>query len=283
MNHTNIWTDAELDVLRALRAEGVTRTQIAERAAPSLPGRTPEAITGRYDKLFGARGSKPRGDGSPRTIRVDRLSFRERFAASVEAREVDAYERPKTRADCLPGGCNEARPCPWAGCKHHLYTDVNPRTGSIKINHSSKELWELGDTCALDIADRPAVWLEDERHALGAEHTLDTVAAAMGITRERARQIIHHALESLPAVLSAEELADLRAAMAAVRDSDRGDVREPVAPQLPVVRRYLPVVRAEPAPERPQLDAEGRALAATQALRLSPRTWMRRAAARSER
>ena len=31
------------------------------------------------------------------------------------------------------------RPCPWVACKHHLYLDVNPETGSIKMNFPDKD------------------------------------------------------------------------------------------------------------------------------------------------
>ena len=27
---------------------------------------------------------------------------------------------PRTRLDCLPHGPNEARPCPWTACRHHI-------------------------------------------------------------------------------------------------------------------------------------------------------------------
>ena len=36
--------------------------------------------------------------------------------------------RPQTRSDCQGG----PRPCPFVSCRHHLYLDVNPETGSIK-------------------------------------------------------------------------------------------------------------------------------------------------------
>lgn len=280
MIRSDMWTEAELDVLRQLRAQGVTHSRIADAAAPLLPGRTGEAIKGRYQKLFGAHGVRTNTSRASRTVRVYRATNADRAVARLEGAKVARYARPKTRADCLPGGCNGARPCPWAGCKHNLYLDVNERTGSIKINHGC-EPWELAESCALDIADRPAD--RGDGTLWDGEHTLDTIAAAMGITRERARQILVHALESIPAVLTAAELTELRDALAESLEGEREDVREPVAPQLPVARRYLPVVRAEaPTPERPVLDAEARAIAATQALRLSPRTWLRRAAARRE-
>lgn len=46
---------------------------------------------------------------------------------SMELRRMLAIPRPTTRGECL----QEARPCPWAGCRHHLLLDVaeaKPRT-----------------------------------------------------------------------------------------------------------------------------------------------------------
>jgi len=87
-------------------------------------------------------------------------------------RESLETARPRTRADCA----NAPRPCIFVSCRHHLYLDVNPRTGSVKLNFPDKELWELPDTCALDVADRGGITLED-------------VGVIMNLTRERVRQV----------------------------------------------------------------------------------------------
>jgi hypothetical protein len=68
------------------------------------------------------------------------------------------------------------RPCPWVACKHHLYLDINPETGSIKINFPDLEPWELKHTCALDVAERGGI-------------TLEEVGEIMNLTRERIRQV----------------------------------------------------------------------------------------------
>lgn len=75
------------------------------------------------------------------------------------------------------------------GCQYHLYLDVNPTTGSLKLNFPDLEPWELPDTCALDIAERVA--LE------GRGATLQEIGEAMNMTRERVRQIEEAALELL--------------------------------------------------------------------------------------
>jgi len=79
--------------------------------------------------------------------------------------------RPAVREDCL---CNP-RPCPWVGCKHHLYLDV-AKNGSIKFNFPNLSPLDLKETCSLDISDR-------------GETTLDKVGNLMNLSRERIRQI----------------------------------------------------------------------------------------------
>jgi hypothetical protein len=80
--------------------------------------------------------------------------------------------RPTTREQCR----DDMRPCPWVACKHHLYLDINPETGSIKINFPDLEPWEIKHTCALDVAERGGI-------------TLEEVGEIMNLTRERVRQV----------------------------------------------------------------------------------------------
>ena len=53
------------------------------------------------------------------------------------------------------------RPCPFVSCSHHLYLDVNPETGAIKLNFPHLEVWEMAETCSLDVADRGGITLEE--------------------------------------------------------------------------------------------------------------------------
>jgi len=93
-----------------------------------------------------------------------------------EVAEAEDYpewaERPRIRGDCE---C-DARPCPFASCRYHLYLEVNPLTGAIKFNFPGLEVWELGQTCALDVADMGGLSLED-------------VGILVNVTRERIRQL----------------------------------------------------------------------------------------------
>lgn len=90
------------------------------------------------------------------------------------------YQRPETRADCVDG----PRPCPFVSCKYHLYLDVKNETQSIKINFPHLEVWEMEETCALDVAERGGL-------------TLEQVGRIMNLTRERIRQVESDGLERL--------------------------------------------------------------------------------------
>ncbi|MBI5610817.1 MAG: hypothetical protein HY902_18205 [Deltaproteobacteria bacterium] len=102
------------------------------------------------------------------------------------------YRRPENRSECREG----VRPCPFVACKHHLYLDVNPVTGSIKINFPDIEVWEMAETCALDIAERGGL-------------TLEEVGTIMNLTRERIRQVEVSGLEKLQAEDFALDLEDV--------------------------------------------------------------------------
>src|SRR6476619_2778530 len=115
------------------------------------------------------------------------------------------YWKPKLRAECAEG----PRPCPFVSCKHHLFIDVSPRTGAIKLNFPDLEVWDMNETCALDVADRGGTTLED-------------VGAIMNLTRERIRQVEVKALAKL------EALKDMMARRDYVDEGPVGKRRRPV-------------------------------------------------------
>ena len=125
------------------------------------------------------RRSRPRS----KTIALKRMTRAELLAGARAYPPVRGIERPKTRAECS----GEQRPCPWVACKHHLYLDINPETGSIKINFPDLEPWEMRDTCALDVAERGG-------------STLDEVGEVTNLTRERIRQLEVRGLLKLKAL-----------------------------------------------------------------------------------
>jgi Sigma-70, region 4 len=111
--------------------------------------------------------------------------------------------RPRSRADCANG----PRPCMFISCKHHLYLDVNPSTGSIKLNFPDKEVWELAETCALDVADRGGI-------------TLEEVGSIMNLTRERIRQVETRGLLKLRAISEDEPRAGIEGAALPLAQAD---------------------------------------------------------------
>lgn len=136
------------------------------------------------------RRSRRKRDVRARTISVKRMTKRELEFGRLLYPETD-YWKPATRAECAEG----PRPCPFISCKHHLYIDVSPRTGAIKLNFPDLEVWEMGESCALDVADRGGTTLED-------------VGAIMNLTRERIRQVEVKALAKLEALRDMMALRD---------------------------------------------------------------------------
>ena len=106
-----------------------------------------------------------------KTIAMKRLTKEELRIGALLYPER-SYWRPKNRGECA----NVARPCPYVSCKYHLYIDVNPATGSIKINFPDLEVWELQHSCALDVANTGGI-------------TLEEVGEILNLTRERIRQV----------------------------------------------------------------------------------------------
>lgn len=133
---------------------------------------------------------KRRTRARARTISIRRLSKTELNRGKLLYPETD-YWKPTTRADCV----DMERPCPFVSCKYHLYIDVHPVRGSIKINFPDLEVWEMTETCTLDIADRGGI-------------TLEEVGEIMNLTRERVRQLETAGLAKLQAIQDVERLKD---------------------------------------------------------------------------
>lgn len=86
-----------------------------------------------------------------------------------ESTEPLQVQRPKKRSDCLPGGINAQRPCPFVTCKHHLFRFVSGFD-------TEDDLEKLRETCVLDVADRGGA-------------TLEETGEILNLTRERIRQV----------------------------------------------------------------------------------------------
>jgi hypothetical protein len=134
---------------------------------------------------------KPRVRG--RTISMKRFSKRDLERGRLE-NPPSEHTRPATRGECLQGE-GAQRPCPWVTCKHHLYLDVAPRSGAIKLNFPHLEVWDLPESCALDVADRGGV-------------TLEEVGTILNLTRERIRQLESKGLAKIKALSAMAALMD---------------------------------------------------------------------------
>ncbi len=133
---------------------------------------------------------KRRSRARARTISIRRLSKAELNRGKQLYPEGD-YWKPQSRTECKDG----ERPCPYVSCKYHLYIDVHPVRGSIKLNFPDLEVWEMNETCALDVADRGGI-------------TLEEVGEIMNLTRERVRQVETAGLSKLDEVAEVERLKD---------------------------------------------------------------------------
>jgi hypothetical protein len=138
-------------------------------------------------------GMRRKGKRRSKTIpRKQMMRERKKMQVDPKLLELADQVRPKTRSECL----RMERPCLFVSCKHHLYLDVNPETGSIKLNFPDKEVWELSETCALDVAARGGL-------------TLEEVGEILNLTRERIRQVEATGLQKLFELTGDKELKDL--------------------------------------------------------------------------
>jgi len=126
-------------------------------------------------------GTTTKGRRRSKTMsRREMMREQRRMMTRGEILEQIDYDRPKNRSQCKDG----PRPCLYISCKHNLYLDVNTVTGSIKFNFPDKDINELKETCALDVAERGGI-------------TLEEVGEILNLTRERVRQLEMSALDKI--------------------------------------------------------------------------------------
>lgn len=185
--------DKILAAIHAIRA-GKPAEEVAEIVDPlAIDGslaKKPSVQTSETAVTREQRRSRRKRAVRARTISVKRMTKRELELGRLLYPEAD-YWKPQRRADCA----SIPRPCPYVSCKHHLYLDVSARTGAIKLNFPDLEVWEMSESCALDVADRGGTTLED-------------VGAIMNLTRERIRQVEVRALAKLEALREMMALRD---------------------------------------------------------------------------
>ena len=184
------WVGAEATAGSGAHARGTATPQVAGSLAVALlnDGFEEEDEDGQDEDEPGRR--RRRSRARARTISIRRLSKTELNLGRMMYPE-EQYWRPQTRGECA----EMERPCPFVSCKYHLYIDVHPVRGSIKINFPDLEVWEMTDTCALDIADRGGI-------------TLEEVGEIMNLTRERVRQVETQGLSKLERLSEVDQLRD---------------------------------------------------------------------------
>jgi hypothetical protein len=125
-----------------------------------------------------------RGLGArPRTLKTRQLVAEVRREAEILQRSLPILEdeRPRHRSDCERG----PRPCPWVGCRFHLFLDVK-EGGYLRYNFPDRDLGDLEETCALDVAESGSHTLEQvgDLVNMGRDHLLRVERAARGRLRE---------------------------------------------------------------------------------------------------
>jgi hypothetical protein len=185
-------------------AEESEESEESEAEAAGEEAEEDEAPTERPEPASAAVAAEDEPKRSKTIPRKQMLRDRRRMIAEGRLPEILEYDRPTSRSICR----SAERPCLYVSCRYHLYLDVNPNTGSIKINFPELEPWELSETCALDVAERGGV-------------TLEEVGDIMNLTRERIRQV---------EVTGLEKLRDTQASLETFLDG-----RELPIPRLPVV------------------------------------------------
>jgi hypothetical protein len=99
---------------------------------------------------------------------------------------ADGEDRPLVYGDCLAGGVNEQRPCPWVSCRHHLAWVEQFEPSGLRVNGLRViQDWDDGrPSCSLDVANNG----EAEREEIGKWWEM---------THERVRQIEEDGLRRL--------------------------------------------------------------------------------------
>lgn len=93
---------------------------------------------------------------------------------------AEMAKRPKTRAECIDG----PRPCPWYSCRYHLGLNISSCGTRVMVSTEPEDLDDSTETCALDVASRGPL-------------TLEQIGAFEGVGRERVRQVETEAFEKL--------------------------------------------------------------------------------------
>ena len=105
-----------------------------------------------------------------------------------EGAAMENGKRPKTRADCLAGGFNAERPCPYVGCVYHISDLIAGFARMFSPVMPEKRFHQLGDEFVSKLKALPTTCILDEIDKK-PEMTLIDIANLINATRERVRQI----------------------------------------------------------------------------------------------
>lgn len=125
----------------------------------------------------------------PRAVFLVRKQLRRHAICQLDAPPIPAepvQDRPRTRGDCRLA----PRPCPWVSCRYHLM--ICDTSVGARVNHSHIEVWEMRETCALDVADRGGA-------------TLQEIGTYLNLTKEYVRQVEMRALAKVREALADSE------------------------------------------------------------------------------
>src|SRR5437899_5280655 len=124
-----MYQDTRHELLAPILTDGVENEAHAEDAdAPAVSRKV------RHKRRLRARSKTI----APKRLTKEEIRFRDLLPMFEDP------DRPQTRGQCK----EDVRPWPYVACKHHLYLDVNPDTGSIKLNFPDLEVWEMAETCS---------------------------------------------------------------------------------------------------------------------------------------
>ena len=180
--------------------EGVESLEVEEGESPEgvVPSDDLSVNLQLLKGLTASQTMKGRGGGRAVTesFGVLRRKSKERRRLSLAEQEEEVRlaesDRPRMREDCMGG----QRPCPWVGCRYHLYLDVNPGAGSIRYNFPGLEVGQLPVSCSLDVADAGSLVAEE-------------VAVLLNITRQGVGFIVDRALDEISRSRFGAELMEL--------------------------------------------------------------------------
>lgn len=108
-------------------------------------------------------------------------------------------DRPRTARECDDEFLDMGTPgiaCPFLSCVHHLAIDVNENTGSYAVNVPFTLKDEDGDPVP-DITLNERSYTCSRKAALDGPQTMESIGEAIGVSRERVRQIVDSALNKL--------------------------------------------------------------------------------------